>query len=163
MDRPVCHKLSLKAFAICNTALWTYRRHLQGHSSQKEIQKDWIARWQLTRSGRMSWILWRGKGYVFILMESKWSRLRMILTVTCVHITWLGRCRWHSTWSCSGSVFQRLWSSWCYPESARVLWHCRVDHIFAVCCDTISSNTDVFSRAIVLLPQSWTLPPYSFS
>jgi hypothetical protein len=29
-----------------------------------------------------------------------------------------------------------------------------VDHIFAVCCDTISSNTGVFSRAIVLLPQS---------
>ncbi len=28
------------------------------------------------------------------------------------------------------------------------------DHIFAVCCDTISSNTGVFSRAIVLLPQS---------
>ena len=29
-----------------------------------------------------------------------------------------------------------------------------LDHIFAVCCDTISSNTGVFSRAIVLLPQS---------
>ncbi len=29
-----------------------------------------------------------------------------------------------------------------------------VDHIFAVCCDIISSNTGVFSRAIVLLPQS---------
>jgi hypothetical protein len=29
-----------------------------------------------------------------------------------------------------------------------------VDHIFAVCCYTISSNTGVFSRAIVLLPQS---------
>ncbi len=46
------------------------------------------------------------------------------------HITWPGRCRWHSTWSCSGSVFQRLWSSWCYTESARVLWHCRSD----LCC-----------------------------
>ena len=29
-----------------------------------------------------------------------------------------------------------------------------VDHIFAVCCDTTSSNTYVFSGAIVLLPQS---------
>jgi hypothetical protein len=29
-----------------------------------------------------------------------------------------------------------------------------LDRIFAVCCDTISSNTGVFSRAIVLLPQS---------
>ncbi len=38
-----------------------------------------------------------------------------------------------------------------------------VDHIFAVCCDTISSNTGVFSWAIVLLPQSRTLPPCSFS
>ncbi len=83
-------------------------------------------------------------------MESKWSRLRMILTVTCgndcyqCHITWLGRCRWQSTFS--GSVFQRLWSSWCYPESARA-----IRHTFAVCCDTTSSNTSVFSGAIVLL------------
>jgi hypothetical protein len=29
-----------------------------------------------------------------------------------------------------------------------------VDQIFAVCCDTTSSNTYVFSGAIVLLPQS---------
>ncbi len=75
------------------------------------------------------------------------------------HITWLWGFRWHSS-CCSGSVFQRLWSSWCYPESARVLWHCRSD----LCCvlRTTSSNTGVFSGAIVLLPQSWTLPPLWF-
>ncbi len=82
-------------------------------------------------------------------MESKWSRLRMILTVTCgnesyqCHITWLGRCRWHSTWSFSGSVFQRLLN---LLEQYDI-----VDQTFAVCCDTTSSNTSVFSGAIVLL------------
>ncbi len=93
----------------------------------------------------------------FILMESKWSRLKMILTVPCgndcyqCHIPWLGRCRWHSTWSFSGSVFQRLWSSWCYPESARAIRHCRSD----LCCvlrqHQFYSNNSVFSGAIVLL------------
>jgi hypothetical protein len=80
------------------------------------------------------------------------------------HIIWLGRCRWHSTWSCSGSVFQRLWSSWCYSESARVPYYDIVDQIFAVCWDTTSSNTCVFSGAIVLLcTKSWTLPSCGFS
>ena len=91
----------------------------------------------------------------FILMESKWSRLRMTLTVTCgndcyqCHITRLGRCRWHSTWS-----FQAVSSKG--SDQADVILNLLeqydiVDQTFAVCCDTTSSNTSVFSGAIVLL------------
>ena len=88
-------------------------------------------------------------------MESKWSRLRMTLTVTCgndcyqCHITRLGRCRWHSTWS-----FQAVSSKG--SDQADVIlnlleYYDIVDQIFAVCCDTTSSNTGVFSGAVVLL------------
>ncbi len=89
----------------------------------------------------------------FILMDSKWSRWRMILTVTChchlCHIIWLGRCRWHSTWTFSGSVFQRL----CQADVILNLLeqYNIVDQTFSVCCDTTSSNTSVFSGEIVLL------------
>ncbi len=109
----------------------------------------------MTRLGRMSWILWRGKGYVFILMESKWSRLRMISTVTCgkdcyqFHISWLGGCRRHSTWELFRQCLPKALISWCYTESARVLRHCRSD----LCCvlGHHQFNTYVFCGAIVLL------------
>jgi hypothetical protein len=89
-------------------------------------------------------------------MESKWSRLRMILTVTCgndchqCHITWLGR----YTDDILLGVFQAVSSKG--SDQADVILNLLeqydiVDQTFAVCCDTTSSNTSVFSGAIVLL------------
>ncbi len=109
----------------------------------------------MTRSGRMSWLLWRGTGSVFILMESKWSRLRMItiLSTVTVDISVTSSYLRDEDDILLG-VVQAVSSKG--SDQADVIMNLLVDYdiedqIIAVCCDTTSSNTGVFSGAIVLI------------
>ncbi len=62
----------------------------------------------------------------------RWSLLSLwkgLLSVS-HHLTWKMQMTFYLEFFRQCSVFQRLWSSWCYTECARVLWHCRSD----LCC-----------------------------
>jgi hypothetical protein len=122
----------------------------------------------VTWSGRMSWILSKGKGSVFILMESKWSRLRMISIVTVERIIIsvtspdLGDAD-----DILLGVVQAVSSKGSDQADVKLnllVYYDIVDHIFAVCWNTASSYTWVCSGAIVLLcTKFWTLPSCGFS
>ncbi len=156
MDRPVCHKLSLKAFAICNKAGVNLLKTscFQDHSSQKEIKKYSRARWQDqawrheygTMKGK--WLCLHFDGKQVKQIEEDWSLLSLrkgLLSVSnCL------------TWGKQMTFYLELFRQCLQKAQADVMLNLReyydsVDQIFAMCCDTTSSNTGVFSGAVVLL------------
>jgi hypothetical protein len=105
------------------------------------------------RAGRISWILWRGKGCVSILMESKWKNEDDLdITVTVERI---GTSVTSPDFGDSDNILLGVVQAASSKGShqADVILNLReyyeiVDQVFAVCCDTTSSNTGVFSGAM---------------
>ncbi len=156
MDRPVCHKLSLKAFAICNKAGVNLLKTscFQDHSSQKEIRKDSRARWQDqawhheygTMKGK--WLCLHFDGKQVKQIEEDWSRLSLRKGLLSVSNFLTGGKQM--------TFYLELFRQCLQKAQADVMLNLReyydsVDQIFAMCCDTTSSNTGVFSGAVVLL------------
>ncbi len=138
----------------------------QGHSSQKEIRKDWRARWQ-DQAGYHEY--YEGEKVIssFWWKASEadwgWSLLSLWKGLWSVshHLTWGMQMTFYL------GVVQAVYFKG-YDQGDVILnlleYYDIVDQIFAVCWDTTSSNTCAFSGVIVLLcTKSWTLPSCGFS
>ncbi len=100
-------------------------------------------------------------------MESKWSRLRMILTVTCGKDCY--QCHTSLDLGDADDILLRVFQAVSSKGSDQadvilnlIEYYDIVDQTFAVCCDTPTSNIVYSQEQLCCFAQSWTLPSCGF-